>query len=335
MIIDSYSHGYYGKYLDQLAGAGGVFIKKTLDRIGNLFQDRPFMTDIHARMELLDKHGIDRQLLTISHSMDCNHFTGEPADRLTAAKAINEHMAKITEDSRGRLLAAGNVPLENFEKGGRQEMERAIQSLGLKAIMINSNFNGKPIDSPEFEPFWALAAQMDIPVYIHPANPAGTTDRSYEGQYGLIHNFGWPYETVLALARLVFSGVMERYPTLKVVSHHLGGGMIPFFMGRTHESYSPAEQQRQLGRVMPRPLKEYFSLFYYDTAVGGSAAAVRCAYEEFGADRLIFATDFPHGPGSGEDRLAQYPEVIKSLGLSDGETRKIFSGNARKVLNLD
>jgi predicted TIM-barrel fold metal-dependent hydrolase len=111
--------------------------------------------------------------------------------------------------------------------------------------------------------------------------------------------------------------------------------MIPFFMGRTNESYSPAEQQKHLGRVLPRPLEEYFSRFYYDTSVGGSAPAIKCAYEVFGADQLIFATDFPHGPGSGQDRLAQYPEVIRSLGLPEAETRKIFSDNARKVINID
>ncbi|MDP2643327.1 MAG: amidohydrolase family protein [Desulfobacterales bacterium] len=335
MIIDSYSHGYYGKYLDQLVEAGGDFLKQTLDRIRHILQKKPSLVDISLRMKLLDKYGIDRQLLTTIHTMDCNLFPGDQAGQLVIAKAVNEHMARITEDSKGRLLAAGNVPLADFEKGGRQEMDRAIQTLGLKAVMINSNFNGKPIDLPEFEPFWAHAAQMNVPVYIHPNHPAGTTDRSYEDQYGLIHNFGWPYETVLALARLVFSGIMERYPTLKVVSHHLGGGMIPFFMGRTNESYSPEEQQKCFGRVLPRPLEEYFSRFYYDTAVGGSAPAVRCAYEVFGADRIIFATDFPLGPGTGEDRLAQYPEVIRSLGLSEAETRAIFSGNARRVIHLD
>ncbi len=85
---------------------------------------------------------------------------------------------------------------------------------------------------------------------------------------------------------------------------------------------------------MPKPLFDYFSRFYYDTAAGGSAAAIRCAYEVFGADQLVFATDAPWGPGGGESRLANYPNVIRSLGLSEAENKKIFEDNARKILNL-
>jgi predicted TIM-barrel fold metal-dependent hydrolase len=242
-------------------------------------------------------------------------------------------MAMLMQDSKGRLLTGGSIPLSNFEQGGRQEMERAIKTLGLKAITIPSNLNGKPPDSPEFEPFWAQAAEMNVPIYIHPHNPTGQTDRSYEGEYDLMHTLGWPFDTALALARLVFSGIMERYPTLKVAAHHLGGGMIPFFMGRINETYNPADQPRKIGKVLPRPLFDYFSRFYYDTAVGGSAPAIRCAYEVFGADQLIFATDAPHGPGKGESRF-EYSKVIRSLGLSEVENNKIFADNARRLFNL-
>ncbi len=113
-----------------------------------------------------------------------------------------------------------------------------------------------------------------------------------------------------------------------------GGGMIPFFWGRIEETYEPSRQQKLIGRVMPKPLLEYFSHFYYDTAVGGSAAAIRCAYEVFGADQIVFATDYPWGPGGGDSRLAKYPNIIKSLGLSGAENKKIFEDNARRLLNL-
>ncbi|MFC2006897.1 amidohydrolase family protein, partial [Chloroflexota bacterium] len=173
----------------------------------------------------------------------------------------------------------------------------------------------------------------NVPIYIHPNDPVSTEGRSYEADYDMIHNFGWPFETELTLSRLVFSGVMERYPALKIISHHLGGG-IPFFWGRINETYNPSGQHRLIGRVMPKPLYDYFSLFYYDTAVGGSAQAIRCAYEVFGADKLIFATDAPNGPQHGELRLANYPNVIISLGLSKDENNKILADNARRVINL-
>jgi aminocarboxymuconate-semialdehyde decarboxylase len=144
---------------------------------------------------------------------------------------------------------------------------------------------------------------------------------------------------MLALSRLVFSGIMERYPTLKIVGHHLGGG-IPFFWGRTNETYdltnvTHTAENEAIGRVLSKPLFDYFSRFYYDTAIGGSASAIRCAYEVFGADQLLFATDAPNGPGSGEVRLATYPHVIKSLGLPELDNRKIFADNARRMLNLE
>ena len=110
--------------------------------------------------------------------------------------------------------------------------------------------------------------------------------------------------------------------------------MVPFYWGRILETYDSRGQQGLLGGVMPKPLFDYFSLFYYDTAVGGSAAAVRCTYEVFGADQIIFATDAPYGPERGEVRLATYPNVIRSLGLSEAKNEKIFAGNARKILNL-
>ncbi len=333
MIIDAHTHGLHGKYLEPIVTAGGNWIKKEIDGLMHVTRDKPQMVDVNLRVAQLDKCGIDLQVVTLQHVMDSNLLPGDAKAQLALAKAINDNMARVMEDSRGRLIAAGSVPLAAFEQGGRQEMERAINTLGLKAISVPSNLIGKPLDLPEFEPFWAQAAKMGVAVYIHPTDPTGRKDRSYEAEYDLMHNFGWPFETILALPRLVFSGIMERYPALKIVSHHLGGG-IPFFWGRINETYVPARQDRTIGRVLPKSLFDYFSLFYYDTAVGGNASAIKCAYDVFGADQIVFATDAPWGPGSGEVRLLEYPKAIKSLGLTEEENNKIFADNARRILNL-
>ena len=333
MIIDAHTHMIYGRYLDKLA-LPGEWGKKCMAHLNGIARTRPHLIDLEQRIGQLDRNGIDFQVVTLQHVVDCNLLPGDAAAQLAVAKALNDNLARLMEDSKGRLIAVGCVPLAGFEPGGRQELERAMNTLGLKWINLPSNLNGKPLDLPEFEPFWAYAAANNIPVFIHPNHPASPAGRTYEAEYDLTHNFGWPFETTLALARLVFSGIMERYPNLKVVSHHLGGGMIPFFMGRTIETYDSAGQPRFLGRVLPKPLFEYFSKFYYDTAVGGSAPAIRCAYEVFGADQLLFATDAPWGPGTGEGRLAEYPKIIRSLGLSEKENQKIFSENTRKLLRL-
>lgn len=335
MIIDAYSHGVHGGVLEDIAGAGGEWAKKAIARLHSMTDEaRPHATNIARRLEMLDRTGIDLQVVAPFSWMDCTRLPGNPAAKLAYAQVINNSMAKMMEDSKGRLISVGTTVMEAFEPLGRQEMERAVKTLGLKAVIVLSNIKGKPLDLPEFEPFWALAAELDIAVYIHPSDVADTSGRPYEADFDLMHNFGWPFETELTLSRLVFSGIMERYPGLKVVSHHLGGG-LPFFWGRTMETYDPVGVRIQPFAVdLPKPLFDYYSRFYYDTAVGGSAAAIRCAYEVFGADHIILATDAPWGPGTGEIRLQTYPQAIKSLGLSEAENRKILGDNIRGVLKL-
>ncbi|MFC2001131.1 amidohydrolase family protein [Chloroflexota bacterium] len=333
MIIDAHTHGIHAESLDKLADIGGSWAKKTLSEWFARMQNRkPHAIDAALRIEQLDRNDIDLQVVTPFGWMDANNLPADLATKLAYSRATNDGMAKFADESKGRLVCGGSVPLEGFEQGGRQEMERAIKTLGLKVISIPSNIGGKPVDLPEFEPFWAQAAEMGIAVWIHPVGPAGVTDRSYEAEYDLIHNLGWPFETQLMLHRLVFSGIMERYPTLNVISHHLGGG-LPFLMSRTEETY--AALRKIVGSDLPRPLYDYFSRFYYDTAIGGSAPAIRCTYEVFGADQIIFATDAPYGPGTGEERLASYPKIIKSLNLPATDNKKIFEDNARKIIKFD
>ena len=332
MIIDAHTHMLHRDYFDKLAEKGGKWGEKTVASALAQITKTPALTDIPTRIAMLDRNGIARQVVTPRRTFDSNLLPGDIAAQLAYARVLNDSMAQLTEDSKGRLVATGNVPLADFERYGRQEMERAVKVLGLKALVVSSNIAGKPIDLPEHEAFWAYAAETGVPVYIHPDNAISTEGRCYEADYDLMHCFGWPFETELALSRLVFSGIMERYPTLKVVSHHLGGG-IPFFWGRIQETYTNFNQK--FGTELPKPLFDYFSRFYYDTAIGGNPHAVRCTYELFGVDQLLFATDAPFGPKAGEERLATYPRMIESMGLSNEENRKIFETNAKRVLGLD
>jgi len=253
MIIDAHTHGFDGRHMESLKKAGGRWAEQSLNRLLAQTQKKPHFMDFGLRIEMLDRVGIDLQVVTPPHSLDCNLLPGDASAQTHMARAINDSMAGLMEASKGRLLACGNIALADFESHGSKEMERAIMELGLKGITVTTNLKGKPVDSPEFVAFWAQAAEMDIAVYIHPSDPVSQAGRTYEAEYDMIHNFGWPFETVLILSRLVFSGIMDRYPTLKIISHHLGGGMIPFFWGRINETYAPENQERLLGRVLPRP----------------------------------------------------------------------------------
>jgi aminocarboxymuconate-semialdehyde decarboxylase len=332
MIIDAHTHAMHGASLDRIAAAGGTWAKERVDRVREMATFTPQHLDMALRVEQLERYGIDMQVVTPALRMDANLFPGDVSARLALAAAINDNMARVMEDSKGKLLAAGNIPIEAFDTGSRRELERAINTLGLKAINLPTTISGKPLDLPEYEPFWAAIEEMSVPVYFHPLAQPG---RSYEDLYDLPHTFGWPYETTIALSRLVFTGVMERHPKLKIVAHHLGGGMIPFFMDRIIESNDATGLTDRKIAPLPKPLFEYFRLFYYDSAVGGSAAAIKCCHEVFGADQIIFATDCPHGPKQGLYRLETYPGLIKSLGLPAADVVKILSGNARRILNLD
>ncbi len=347
MIIDAYAHMENAKYFDRMVEKGGKWAKEITDQKLSVAPLKPHRYNVALRLEQLARNGIDYQVVTTQQTFDSNLCPGDMATKLAYAKELNDSQAALMEESKGKLLAIGTIPMAGMEQGGRQELDRAIKTIGLKGISVASNIHGKPVDAPEYEPFWAQAAELNIPVYIHPAHPESTVGRTYEADYDLVHHFGWPFETVLMLSRLVFSGIMERYPTLKVVSHHLGGGMIPFYMGRSLETYDADNPDNvdgkrapvfsQGGGPLPGKLFDYFARFYYDTAVGGSAAAIRCTYEVFGADPLVFATDYPAGPAGaeGDYRLIEYPKVLRSLGLSEEDEKKIFAGNARKMLNMD
>lgn len=287
-----------------------------VDEQTRLNEQRPWFIDSAKRIDLLDEYQIDHQLVTIVPYLDPNVL---PAGNLNAelAELANELLAKTAKESNDRLWAVGTVPLLSPPEQRQHSMERAVKSLGMKGFLVPTNVAGVAID--KFDGFWSDADKLGVVVLLHPVDTKGSTDRPYENEYDLMHVFGWPFETTLMLSRLVFSGVMERCPHLNVISHHLGA-MIPFHYGRMLESYG------EEGRL------EQFKRFYHDTAVGGSLAALVCGCEVFGAERIVFGTDFPFGPEGGKARLARYPDLVKRLNLSRGETEMILGGNLRRIL---
>lgn len=332
MIVDIHTHMIYGKDLEKLATIGGAVVKKAMETSRGMTGKKPQTADVKARVAQLEKFGYDYQLATPVPTFDPNNMELDKATEIKLARTINEGMARITDESVGKVLCAGAAAMHDMAGQGPNEMEYAVKSLGLKGFSVLTNIKGKALDAPEFRPFWATAAKLDAAVFLHPCDAAGFKDRSYERDYDLMHVFGWPFESTLALCHLVFSGIMEEFPNLKIVTHHLGG-MVPFYWGRIEESYVP-EYEWKTNVKLKRPVKEYFSKFYYDTAVGDNPCALRCSYELFGADHMVFATDAPFGPGSGDDRLESYPKIIRGLGLPAADTEKIMGGNGKRILGI-
>jgi aminocarboxymuconate-semialdehyde decarboxylase len=218
-----------------------------------------------------------------------------------------------------------------------EEAKRAINQLGAAGVQIFTPLAGRPLDEPVFEPLFAAMAKLDRPIWLHPARSATMTDYPAEqkSRFEMWWCFGWPYDTSVAMARMVFSGLFDRYPNLHIITHHLGG-MIPYFDGRVGPGLDVLGQRtldEDYSKILPslkRPHLEYFKEFYADTAMFGCGAhALRCGYEFFGADKVVFATDTPLGP------IKPAIDALNQLDLSVEDRRKLFSGNAKKLLRMN
>jgi aminocarboxymuconate-semialdehyde decarboxylase len=210
-----------------------------------------------------------------------------------------------------------------------------VKELGACGIQVYTPNAGKPLDLPEYEPVFAAMAELDLPIWLHPARDARLTDYPSEAKsrFEMWWCFGWPYDTSVAMVRLVFAGLFDRYPKLKVVTHHLGG-MIPYYDGRIGpglDVLGARTSDEDYSKILPslkRPHLDYLRDFYGDTAMfGGGTHALRCGLEFFGADHVVFATDTPLGP------IASTIEAVKRLDLPDDQMRKVMCGNAERLTN--
>jgi aminocarboxymuconate-semialdehyde decarboxylase len=149
-----------------------------------------------------------------------------------------------------------------------------------------------------------------------------------EHAWRFLHVFGWDYDSTQALWRLIFGGVIDRFPSMKIVTHHMGN-YFPFFMRRIETNFNGFLRDK-----LPRHIAEYFGNIYGDTAVDGTLGAFPCGYAFFGADRLLYGSDYPFGPEAGEDFIRENLACVKSMAIPDDEKEKILGGNAQKLLKI-
>ena len=195
----------------------------------------------------------------------------------------------------------------------------------------------KPIDLPEYMPLYEMMSNYDLPIWIHPRREASMADYTTEkaSKYFINHCFGWPYETTMAMARLVFSGILETYPTLKLITHH-AGAMIPFFADRIEKLYGYLGSHGQAAFMVKlrKPPLDYFKAFYNDTALYGNPAGLMCAHGFFGSDHLLFGTDMPYDPEQGNQFTRETIRAVEQMNITNPEKEKIFKDNAVALLHL-
>lgn len=333
MRIDVFCHLLPPRYLEQRNRRAGSQFGTQYARY---FSANPGLTDLDIRFRILDKFPDVRQLLTIA-GPNVESIT-EPRDSVELCTIANDEMAELLTKHPDRFIAAAACLPMNDVDAALRETDRAIRELGFCGIEIFTDINGKPVDSPEFFPLYEKMHEYDLPILLHPRRTNTTPDYPGEAtsKYLIYTNFGWPFETSKAMARLAFGGVLDRYPNLKIVTHH-AGGLVPFFHKRIELSWDFNQQRmgyQDDGQTLTRAPIDYYRSFYCDTAIQGNTAALMCAYEFFGADHMVFATDSPYDDELGERVYRETIPAVEAMPIDWSDKQKIFDENARRLFRL-
>jgi aminocarboxymuconate-semialdehyde decarboxylase len=332
--IDVFNHFMPKRYFEKFSEV--VRDKGMAKRMSSI----ALLHDLEGRMRMMDQWPGYQQILTAS----------PPAIELLAGPDQSPELARIANDELSAICRrhpekfpafAAAVPYNNME-AALAEIDRAITQLDARGIQMFTNVNGRPIDDPLFAPiFERMANQYRLPILLHPTRTPATADYVTEqkSKFEIWQVLGWPHDTTVAMARIVFSGLLGKSPDLKIITHHLGG-TAPYLAGRLGPLWdqlgartSDENYEELLKSMEKRPLS-YFQMFYGDTVVGGFAPALRCGVEFFGAEKILFASDCPFDPEGGPMFIRENMRAVEQLGLSPDDERRIFSANAIAMFRL-
>jgi len=325
MIVDFHNHFFPPEYLSAIE-AGPSNVKVTFDAQRNPLLHYPGdynvavrgHRDIAYRADVLTQAGVHKQVLTLT-TPGTHIETPERAAAL--ARLVNDAFARITADRATQFTALATLPL-NDPKESAREFERVTRELGFKGAMLFSNVNGVALSDERYWQLYERANDAGAVLYIHPTNAVGVEAML---DYWLMPLLGFTFDTTLAAAKLVFSGVAERFPKIRWALAHLGG-TIPYLVERLDRGFYAFDECR---KHISKPPSEYLKHFYYDT-VNFDARALRLAVEFAGADHILAGSDYPHQIGS----LERMKESIGELKLSEKDNAAIFGGNAARLLGV-
>lgn len=303
-------------------------------KVTGAHEDHPLgpeiMWDIEGRIQVMDEFDIDKQVINLAPPNVWNGMGMETALQLT--KLANNEVKAMADQHPDRFIPVGTIPMVNMEFV--EEFDRCVNELSMAGVQIFTHVDSKPMDSEEFTPLYELADSEGAPLWLHPQD-----NNMFEwiDQDSMNIMLAWPFQTTLAITRLVLGGVMDRFPNLKVITHHMGGGMIPFFGDRIR-SFCKTRRESNNDSTgtdwgsSSKPVEEFFTDFYADTGVSGSLAAMECGYEFFGPDQIVFSTDYPYGAGKGRQKIRSTKSMIDRMGFDDETREKIYGGNLKTIL---
>jgi aminocarboxymuconate-semialdehyde decarboxylase len=334
MKIDIFPHIFPRPFYDQMLSLSerAAYMQKRMREI-------PVLVDLELRFRIMDQFPEYKQVLTLA-SPPLEIF-GDPKTSPELARIANDGMAELVGKHPDRFAAfAASLPMNNMD-ACLKEVDRAIQQLGARGVQIFSNVNGRPLDEPEFRPLFERMAAHDLPIWLHPARPSTFADYPVEkkSRYEMWWVFGWPYETSVAMGRLVFSGLFDAYPNLKIITHHMGA-MIPYFEGRVGPGLdqlgarTPDQDADLVKHSLQRRPLDYFRMFYADTALFGAVAPLECGLAFFGLDHVLFGTDMPFDPEKGPGFIRETIRAVEAMSIAPSDRATIYEGNARRLLKL-
>lgn len=331
MHLDVHSH-YIGPRFLRLIEADGARYATSLEprdaggpvlRLDGSPRDvlTPGHVSLEARLRAMDAAAIDVQVLSAPPYLSYARLDGEAA--LAACRAHNEDIAAAVAAHPARFVGLASVPLQAIDLA-LGELDRAVGSLGLRGAVILTQWAGTTLDDPSLLPFYRALRALDVPVLVHPAPPASRDDR--DRAFRLDNLVVYPGETTLAVARLLFAGVLDEVPGLRVIASHLGG-TLPYLVGRLSLGVHAYAECRS---ALTRPIADAVREVYVDT-VSFHAPAIDCAIRTLGIERLLLASDFPY-PGGLEESVASIRQ-LDDLGADDVE--KICWENGAALFGLE
>jgi len=333
MIIDIFNHFMPKAIFDRLSALvpGHVALAA--------FPELPTLWDVEARLRLMDEFDGLQQVLSLANPPI--EMLGPPAQTPELARIANDGLAEICRAHPDRFPAfIASMPMNNVE-AAVDEAHRAIRTLGARGVQVFSNVLGKPLSAPEFRPLFRAMAEHDLPVWIHPIRGPQFSDYATErtSENEIWFTFGWPYETTACVTRLIYAGLFDELPGLKIITHHMGG-MVPYYAGKIDLGFDQiffgATDQNPVAEKAGLKKKpgEYYRMLYADTALNGSISATRCGHDFFTTGHCLFATDAPFDAEHGRMLIRETIKAVNALDLPSGDKARIFAGNARSLLRL-
>ena len=326
MKIDIHNHYFPPAYVDDIEARPGVATVTMGDkgyRHLNYAGDYNVIAEGHvsldARIGEMNAAGVDMQVLTLTTP---GPHVEESRRGVALARLVNDRLAEGVAAHPRRFVALATLPMQDAS-ASVAELDRAVSDLGLRGAMVFSNVNGKPLWAKDFWPIWEKAEALGVPILVHPTTPSPIPAGMDE--WRLVPLIGFCADTSVAAAGLVFSGVMDAFPGLRIVLSHLGGA-IAYLAERIERGWSIYPESRQ--HVRGNPI-EYFQRMDIDT-VSFSKHALMCAYEFHGAQHMMLGSDYPHQIGD----LHRCVPAIEALPISDAEKELIYGENAKAAFGV-